>query len=85
MLILKYFVVVGGLMVAGLIALNAHMEPSGSVSAAAVTHASTTASLTIVPPKPAPIVEPAVEAAPPAAAKPAPARHSGRSAQRRAH
>ena len=31
MLVLKYFVVVGGLMVAGLMALNAHMAPSGSV------------------------------------------------------
>jgi hypothetical protein len=87
MLILKYFVVVGSLMVAGLIALNAHLAPSGSVAAAAVTHASSTASLAIVPPKPA-VVEPAVEVAPPAATKPAPnSRHSSRSAQshRRSH
>ena len=61
MLVLKYFVVVGGLMVAGLMALNAHMAPSGSVSAAAVTHASSAASLAIVPPKPAPVVAPAAE------------------------
>jgi hypothetical protein len=82
MLVLKYFVVVGGLMVAGLIALNAHMAPAGSVSAAAVTHTSTTASLAIVPPKPAPVVAPAAEAAPPAVAKPAPgSRHSSRSTQ----
>jgi hypothetical protein len=82
MLVLKYFVVVGGLMVAGLIALNAHMAPAGSVSAAAVTHASSAASLAIVPPKPAPVVEPVAEAAPPAVAKPAPgSRHSSRSTQ----
>ena len=88
MLILKYFVVVGSLMVAGLIALNAHLAPSGSVAAAAVTHASSTASLAIVPPKPAPVVEPAVEVAPPAATKPVlNSRHSSRSAQshRRSH
>src|SRR4030081_3377064 len=66
MLVLKYFVVVGGLMVAGLMALNAHMAPSGSVAAAAVTHASSAASLAIVPPKPAAVVAPAVETAPPA-------------------
>jgi hypothetical protein len=88
MLVLKYFVVVGALMVAGLIALNAHLAPSGSVSAAAVTHTSTTASLAIVPPKPVAVVEPAAEVSPPPVTKPAPAgRHSGRSAQtqRRAH
>jgi hypothetical protein len=89
MLILKYFVLVGGLMVAGLIALNAHLAPSGSVAAAAVTHASTTASLAIVPPKPAAVVAPAVETAPPAVAKPAPgSRHSSRTAaqaRRRSH
>jgi hypothetical protein len=88
MLVLKYFVVVGGLMVAGLMALNAHMAPSGSVAAAAVTHASSAASLAIVPPKPAAVVAPAVETAPPAVAKPAPgSRHSSRTAQarRRSH
>ena len=62
MLILKYFVVIGGLMVAGLMALNAHMAPSGSVATGAVTHASSAASLPIVPPKPAALVQPAVEA-----------------------
>ena len=73
------------------VALNAHMAPSGSVAAGAVTHASSAATLPIVPPKPAALVEPAAEAAPPAAAvppKPAKgARHAGRSshAQRRAH
>ena len=90
MLILKYFVVIGGLMVAGLMALNAHMAPTGSVAAGAVTHASSAASLPIVPPKPAAVVEPAVEAAPAPVAAPKPAkgaRHAGRSshAQRRAH
>jgi hypothetical protein len=89
MLILKYFVVIGGLMVAGLMALNAHMAPSGSVATGAVTHASSAASLPIVPPKPAALLQPAVEAAPPAvAAKPAKGgRHAGRSSntQRRAH
>jgi len=89
MLILKYFVVVGGLMVAGLMALNAHMAPSG-LATGAVTHTSSAASLPIVPPKPVALAEPAVEAAPPVAAPPKPAagkRHSGRSshAQRRAH
>ena len=63
MLILKYFVVIGGLMVAGLMALNAHMAPSGSVATGAVTHASSAASLPIVPPKPAALLQPAVEAA----------------------
>jgi hypothetical protein len=82
MLVLKYFLVVGTLMVAGLIALNAHMAPSGSASAAAVTHASSAASLAIVPPKPVAVVEPAVEPAPPAVAKPAKgSRHSSRSTQ----
>jgi hypothetical protein len=90
MLILKYFVVIGGLMVAGLMALNAHMAPSGSVATGAVTHASSAASLPIVPPKPAALVQPAVEAAAPAVAVPKPAKggwHAGRSsqAQRRAH
>jgi hypothetical protein len=50
MLILKYFVVIGGLMVAGLMALNAHMAPSGSLATGAVTHASSAASLPIAPP-----------------------------------
>jgi hypothetical protein len=91
MLILKYFVVIGGLMVAGLMALNAHMAPSGSLATGAVTHASSAASLPIVPPKPVALVEPAAEATPPAvAAPPKPAkgaRHAGRSShtQRRAH
>ena len=90
MLIRKYFVVIGGLMVAGLMALNAHMAPSGSLATGAVTHASSAASLPIVPPKPAALLQPAVEAAPPAVAVPKPAkggRHAGRSsnAQRRAH
>jgi hypothetical protein len=83
--------VIGGLMVAGLMALNAHMAPSGSAATGAVTHASSAASLPIVPPpKPAALIQPAVEAAPPAVAVPKPAkggRHAGRSsqAQRRAH
>src|SRR3954447_12060250 len=70
MLILKYFVVIGGLMVAGLMALNAHMAPSGSAATGAVTHASSAASLPIVPPKPVAMVQPAAEAAPPAGAVP---------------
>lgn len=63
MLILKYFVVVGALLMAGLLALNARLDPTGTGGAS--THASTTASLPLVPP-PAPAVkeEPVVEVTP---------------------
>jgi hypothetical protein len=90
MLILKYFVVVGAVLAAGLIALSAHMAPSG-VAAPAMIHGSTTASLAVVPPS-TPAVkqeEPVVEAVtPPAPTKASSSsRRSSRSehAQRRAH
>jgi hypothetical protein len=89
MLILKYFVVVGAVLAAGLIALSAHMAPSG-VTAPAMIHGSTTATLAVVPPTPAAKQEePVVEAVtPPAPTKASSSsRRSSRSehAQRRAH
>jgi hypothetical protein len=89
MLILKYFVVVGAVLATGLIALNAHLAPSG-VSAPAMIHGSTTASLAVVQPTPAvKQEEPVVEAVtPPAPTKASSSsRRSSRSehAQRRAH
>jgi hypothetical protein len=90
MLILKYFVVVGAVLAAGLIALNAHMAPSG-VAAPAMIHGSSTASLAVVPPsKPAvkQEEEPVVQAVtPPAPTKASSSRRSSRSehAQRRVH
>jgi hypothetical protein len=44
MLILKYFLVVGAVLTAGLIALNAHLLPAGSTSSAPV-YSATSASL----------------------------------------
>ena len=92
MLILKYFVVVGAVLAAGLIALSAHMAPSG-VAAPAMIHGSSTASLAVVPPsKPAvkQEEEPLVQAVtpPPAPTKASSSsRRSSRSehAQRRVH
>jgi hypothetical protein len=90
MLILKYFVVVGAVLTAGLIALSAHMAPSG-VAAPAMIHGSSTSSLAVIPPSP-PVVkqeEPVVEAVtPPAPTKASSSsRRSSRSehAQRRSH
>jgi hypothetical protein len=76
MLILKYFVVVGAVLAAGLIALSAHLAPSG-VTAPAMIHGSTTASLAVVQ-----AVTP-----PPAPTKASSSRRSSRSehAQRRLH
>jgi hypothetical protein len=91
MLILKYFVVVGAVLAAGLIALSAHMAPSG-VATPAMIHGSSTASLAVVPPnKPAvkQEEEPVVQAVtPPAPTKASSSsRRASRSehAQRRAH
>jgi hypothetical protein len=89
MLILKYFVVVGAVLAAGLIALSAHLAPSG-VTAPAMIHGSTTASLAVVQPTPAvKQEEPVVEAVtpPPAPTKASSSRRSSRSehAQRRLH
>src|SRR5919197_3630779 len=87
MLILKYFLVVGAVLTAGLIALYAHFLPAGLVTPAKV-HSATSASLPTVAPKAQPpepelavqqAVTPPKEASPP--------RRSQRSAraQRRAH
>jgi hypothetical protein len=51
MLILKYFLVVGAVLTAGLIALNAHLLPAGSTASAPVFHSATSASLPTVAPK----------------------------------
>ena len=51
MLILKYFSVVGAVLTAGLIALNAHLLPAGSTAPAAGIRAATSASLPTVAPK----------------------------------
>src|SRR5437667_4735971 len=50
MLILKYFLVVGAVLTAGLIALNAHLLPAGS-TVPAMAHSATSASLPTVAPK----------------------------------
>ena len=51
MLILKYFLVVGAVLTAGLIALNAHLLPAGSTASSPVIHSATSASLPTVAPK----------------------------------
>jgi hypothetical protein len=82
MLILKYFVVVGAVLAAGLIALSARMAPLGA-AAPAMIHGSSTASLAVVPPKPAvkQEEEPAVQAVtpPPAPTKASSSRRASRS------
>jgi hypothetical protein len=88
MLILKYFLVVGAVLTAGLIALNAHLLPAGSMTPAMV-HSATSASLPTVapkaqPPEPEPVVEQTVT--PPKEAKEAPRRsHRSARAHRRSH
>jgi hypothetical protein len=82
MLILKYFLVVGTVLTMGLIALNAHLLPTGS-TAPAVVHSATSASLPTVAPKAQP-AEPdlAVAAEPSPPTKPAKSsRRSERSAR----
>jgi hypothetical protein len=83
MLVLKYFLVVGGVLTAGLIALNAHLLPAGSTAPAAVMHSGTTASLPTVAPNVKPAeTTPAVESSSPPPAKSAsPARRSRHSAR----
>jgi hypothetical protein len=85
MLILKYFLVVGTVLTMGLIALNAHLLPTGS-TAPAVVHSATSASLPTVAPKAQP-AEPdlavAAEPSPPPAKPAKSSRRSERSA--RAH
>jgi len=84
MLILKYFLVAGAVLTAGLIALNAHLLPAGS-TVPAMAHSATSASLPTVAPKAQPAdtdlaVETAVTPPPKEASPP---RRSHRSA--RAH
>jgi hypothetical protein len=84
MLILKYFLVVGAVLTAGLIAINAHLLPAGSTAPAAVMHSGTTASLPTVAPnvQPAETTPAAESASPPPPAKSAsPARRSHHSAR----
>ncbi|TMJ89149.1 MAG: hypothetical protein E6G76_08900 [Alphaproteobacteria bacterium] len=91
MLILKYFLVVGAVLTAGLIALNAHLLPAGSTAPATSIHAATSASLPTVTPKAQP-AKPELDLAsvptqlPPAkgAASGGRSHHSAR-AHRRAH
>jgi hypothetical protein len=86
MLILKYFLVVGAVLTAGLIALNAHLLPAGSTSSAPV-YSATSASLPTVAPKAQPANTDADLAAtptqPPDAKSASPSRRSHHSA--RAH
>jgi hypothetical protein len=84
MLILKYFLVVGAALTVGLIALNAHLLPSGSTAPAAVIHSPTSASLPTVAPSAQPAdTNVAVEPSQPPAKSAAPSRRSHQSA--RAH
>jgi hypothetical protein len=92
MLILKYFLVVGAVLTAGLLALNAHLLPAGSTAAPAGIHAATSASLPTVAPKTqAASTDLAVEPAQPTAQPPTKAASSSRRshqsarAHRRAH
>jgi len=78
MLILKYFLFVGAVLTAGLIALSAYLgppRPTGALSASS-------ASLPTVAPKAEPATpEPAVQSSPPPPQAAAPARRSNRSAR----
>src|SRR5262245_29574513 len=51
MLILKYFLVVGAVLTAGLIARTAHLLPAGSSAPGLVIHSASSASLPTVAPK----------------------------------
>jgi len=91
MLILKYFLVVGAVLTAALLALNAHLLPAGSTSPAII-HSATSASLPTVAPKaepanPDPVVESSPVTPPPSAKSAASSRRSHRSAHanRRSH
>jgi hypothetical protein len=74
MLILKYFLFVGAVLMAGLIALNAYLVPRGSTPRPSGIYSAA--------PKAEPAnTEPAVEASPPPPQAAAPARRSNRSAR----
>jgi hypothetical protein len=61
MLILKYFLTVGAVLIAGLLALNAHLATPGQISM----HKSTTASLPMVTPAPKAEKNASLDVAPP--------------------
>jgi hypothetical protein len=82
MLILKYFLFVGAVLTAGLIALNAYLVPPGSTPRPSGIYSGSSASLPTAAPKAEPAnTEPAVEASPPPPQAAAPARRSNRSAR----
>ena len=82
MLILKYFLLIGVVLTAGLIALNAYLLPAGSTLPPIGVHSASSASLPTVAPKAEPAnPEPAVEALPAPPQAVAPARRSNRSAR----
>ena len=89
MLILKYFLVVGAVLTSGLIALNAHLLPTGAAAPAAGIHAATSASLPTVAPKAKPAnTEPDLASVPtqlPPAKAAAPSRRSHRSSHHRSY
>jgi hypothetical protein len=70
MLILKYFAALGTVLTAGILALNAYLEPSNSAAGARVLRTTTTASMMLITPKmltpnvDAPLSQPKVAAAP---------------------
>jgi hypothetical protein len=81
MLILKYFLTVGAVLTAGLFALHAHMVTSVPATSA-VMRTATSTSLATVPPKVQPVEEaPAVQPAPPPAAKSSTTKRSKHSAR----
>src|SRR2546425_12953302 len=81
MLILKYFLVAGAVLTAGLIALNAHLLPAGS-TVPAMAHSATSASLPTVAPKAQPAdTDFAVETAVTPPQEASPPRRSHRSAR----
>src|SRR5262249_22606345 len=82
MLILKYFLFVGAVLTAGLIALNAYLVPPGSTPRPSGVYSWGSASLPTAAPEAEPAnTEPAGEASPPPPQAAAPARRSNRSAR----
>jgi hypothetical protein len=78
MLILKYFAAVGTMLTAGILALNAYLEPSNSAAGARVLRTTTTASMMLITPKmPTPKVDAPDLSQPKVAAAPTPT-HSTR-------
>jgi hypothetical protein len=82
MLILKYFLVIGAVLTAGLIALNAYLLPAGSTPPPLGIHSATSGSLPTVAPKAESAnTEPTAEPSPPPAQAAPPGRRSNRSAR----